>query len=120
MEMSDQGCSCEEHLANCGKVMANDVMVHLRKVQIMVEGQEETAIAAVWINDRINRCRFLPSHMVAHANCYDGAVAQVIRIFSGDQTLCNSTERRMFHKNRGCCLAAIIAWPSPRRDTASD
>jgi hypothetical protein len=31
-EMSDQGHSCEEHLANCGKVMANDVVVHLWKV----------------------------------------------------------------------------------------
>jgi hypothetical protein len=122
MEMSDQGCSCEEHLANCGKVMANDVVVRLRKVQIMVEGREEMAIAAVWINDGIDCCRigFLPRHMVAHAKRYDGAVAQVIRIFSGDPTFCDSMERRMFHKNRGCCLVAIIAWPSPRRDTASD
>jgi hypothetical protein len=31
-ERSDQGHSCEEHLANCGKVMANDVVVHLWKV----------------------------------------------------------------------------------------
>jgi hypothetical protein len=121
-EMSDQGHSCEEHPANCGKVMANNVVVHLRKVKIMVEGREETVIAAIWINDGIDRCRvgFLPRHMVAHANHYDGAVAQVIRIFSGDPTFCDSTERRMFHKNRACCLVAIIAWPSPRRDTTSD
>jgi hypothetical protein len=121
-EMSDQGRSCEEHLTNCGEVMANDVVVRLRKVQIMVEGREEMAITAIWINDGINRCRvgFLPCHMVAHANRYDGAVVQVIRIFSGDPTFCNSAERRMFHKNRGCCLAAIITRPSPRRDMASD
>ncbi len=121
-EMSDQGHSCEEHLKNCGKVMANDVVVRLRKVQIMVEGWEETAIATVWINDGIDCCRIgsLPHHMVAHANRYDGAVAQVIRIFSGDPTFCNSAECRIVHKNRGCCLTAIIAWPSPRRDTASD
>jgi hypothetical protein len=121
-EMSDQGHSCEEHLANCGEVMANNVMVHLRKVQIMVEGQEEMVIAAMWINDGIDRCcvGFLPCHMVAPANRYDGAVAQVIRIFSGDPTFCDSMERRMFHKNKRCCIVAIIAWPSPRRDTASD
>jgi hypothetical protein len=122
MEMSDQGRSCEEHLANCSKVMVNNVVVRLRKVQIMVEGREEMAIATVWINDGINRCHvgFLPRHMVAHANRYEGAVAQVIHIFSGDPTFCDSTERRMFHKIRGCCLAAIIVGPSPRHDTASD
>jgi hypothetical protein len=102
--------------------MVNDVVVHLQKVQIMVEGREETVITAVLINDRIDCCRvrFLPCHMVAHAARYDGAVAQVICIFSVDPTFCNSAECRMFHKNRGCCLAAIIAWPSPPCDTASD
>jgi hypothetical protein len=114
-ERSDQGCSCEEHLANCSKVMANDVVVCLWKVQIMVEGQEEMAIAAIWINDRIDRCRigFLPCCMVVHAARYDGAVAQVTCVFSNDAKFCNPAERRMFHKNSGCCLAAIIAWPSP-------
>jgi hypothetical protein len=56
-EMSDQGRSCEEHLANCGEVMANNVVVHLRKVQIMVEGREEMMVAALWINDGIDCCR---------------------------------------------------------------
>jgi len=37
--------SCEEH-SKCSEVMAEDVVVHLRKVQIQVEGREETAIAA--------------------------------------------------------------------------
>jgi hypothetical protein len=46
-ERSDQSRSCEEHIANCGKVMAKDVVVRLQKVQIMVEGREDTAIAAV-------------------------------------------------------------------------
>jgi hypothetical protein len=77
-EMSDQGCSWGEHLVNCSEVMPNDVGVRLCKVQIMLEGQEETAIAAIWINDGIDRCRvgFLPCHMVAHANHYDGAVGR--------------------------------------------
>jgi hypothetical protein len=45
-ERGDRGCSCEEHTNNCGKVMAKDVVVCLCKVQIMVEGREETAVAA--------------------------------------------------------------------------
>ncbi len=46
-ERGDQGRSCEEHDVNCGEVLAEDVVVRLRKVQILVEGKEETAIAAV-------------------------------------------------------------------------
>ena len=82
MEMVCQGCSCNEHCNNCGKVMAEDIVVHLRKVQILVERQEETVIAAVWINNGINRCRigFLPHHMVKHAVGHDGAVAQVTHV----------------------------------------
>ena len=117
-ERGDQGRSCEEHEVNCGEVLAEDVVVRLRRVQILVEGKEETAIAAVWINDGIDRCRvgFLPRHMVRHAAQYDGAVVQVTRVFSGDAEVCDTAERRQFHKNHGCCLAAIIAWPSHYRD----
>ena len=74
-EHSDQGHSCEEH-PNCGEVMVEDVIVRLQKVQILVEGKEEMAIAAVWINDGIDCCRigFLPRHFVKHAARYNGAV----------------------------------------------
>ena len=117
MEQGDWGCTCKEHLCNCGEVLAEDVVVRLRRVQVLVEGKEETAIAAVWINDGIDRCRigFLPLHMVKHAARYDGAVAQVTRVFCGDVDACDTAERRAFHKNHGCCLAAIIAWPSHDR-----
>ncbi len=40
-----------EHPKNCGEVLAEDVMVRLWKVQIQVEGWEETAIAAYWVTD---------------------------------------------------------------------
>jgi hypothetical protein len=45
MEIDDRGHCCEEH-RNCSEVMAEDVVVSLRKVQIQVEGREEMAIAA--------------------------------------------------------------------------
>jgi hypothetical protein len=50
MEMGDRGCSCEEHLNNCGEVLAGNVVVRLRKVQIEVDGRKEMAIAAYWVN----------------------------------------------------------------------
>ena len=117
-ERGDRGRSCEEHEVHCGEVLAEDVVVCLRKIQILVEGREETAIAAMWINDGVDRCcvGFLPRHMLAHAARYDGAVAQITRVFSGDPVLSDTAERRAFHKNHGCCLAAIIAWPSHHRD----
>ena len=40
-EMSCQGRSCEEH-NNCGEVLKEDIVVRLRKIQLMVEGKEET------------------------------------------------------------------------------
>jgi hypothetical protein len=113
-ERGDQGRSCEEHPLNCGVVMEDDVVVRLRKVQVLVEGREETAIAAVWVNDGVDRCRvgFLPRHMVKHAARYDGALAQCVRVFSADANVSDTAERRAFHRNHGCCLAAIISWPS--------
>jgi hypothetical protein len=109
-EMSCQGRSCEEHEI-CGEVLKEDVVVRLRKIQLVVEGKEETAIAAIWVTDGINRCRvgFVPRHMVRHAAQYDGALAQVTRVFGSDPETCDSTERRLFFKNKGYCLAAIIS-----------
>ena len=109
-EMSCQGRSCEEHEI-CGEVLKEDVVVRLRKIQLMVEGKEETAIVAIWVTDGIDRCRvgFLPRHMVRHAARYDGALAQVTRVFSSDPETCDTTERRLFFKNKGYCRATIIS-----------
>jgi hypothetical protein len=106
MEVGDQGSSCEEHPNNCGKVLAEDVVVHLRKVQIQVEGREETAIAAYWVTDSVDRCHvgFLPRHMVKQAGRYDGALAQVTRVFNADPTCCNTAECRAFLKIEGVAM----------------
>jgi hypothetical protein len=114
MEMGDQGHSCEEHPNNCGEMLADNVVVRLRKVQIVVDGCKETAIAAYWVSDSIDRCHvgFLLCNMVKHAVRYDRALAQVTRVFSNDLMCSDTAERQMFHKNKGCYLAAIIAWRS--------
>ena len=87
------------------------MVARLLKVQLMVEGMEETAIAAVWVTDGIDCCRvdFLKHHMVKHADHYDGSLAQVTCVFSADPTCCDSAERPMHHHNKGCCLATIIS-----------
>jgi hypothetical protein len=76
----------------------------------VVDGKEETAIAAVWVTDGIDCCRvgFLKHHMVRHAARFNGALAQVTRVFSSDPGSCDSVEQRMYHHNWGCCLATTI------------
>ncbi len=60
-EMGCQGRLCEEHDICC-EVLKEDIVVRLRKIQLMVEGKEDTAIAAIWVTDGIDRCRvgFVP------------------------------------------------------------
>ena len=101
-EADDRSWLCEEHHC-CGEVLQEDVVVRLRKVQIEAGGGEETAIAVVWVTDGMNRCRegFLQCHMVAHAAHFDGVLAQITRVLSADDR--DTAERRLFHKNRGCC-----------------
>jgi hypothetical protein len=111
MEINDRGHSCKEH-NNCGEVMGKDVVVRLWKVQIQVEGREETAITAYWVTDGVDLCcvSFLQRHMVKQAAHFDRALGQVTCVFNTDLTCCNTAECHRFHKNKGCCRAAIIAW----------
>ncbi len=108
--MGNRGCSCEEH-AVCGSVLEEDMVVRLRKVQVLVDGCEETAIACIWVTDGADRCRVgcLMRHMVKHAVRYDRALVQVTRVFSDDEKECSREERRMYHAKRGFCYATIIS-----------
>ena len=99
-DAGNRGRTCEAHPVNCGIMLEEDVVVRLQKVQVVIDWREETAIAAVWVTDGIDRCRvgFLKCHMVRHAVRYNGALAQVTRVLSGS---CDSAERCMDHHNRG-------------------
>ena len=113
-EEASNGRSCEEHEV-CGQQLDLDCVVRLRRVQIVDEDDEveESAIAACWVTDGIDRCRvgFLSRHTVPHWKQCDGKLVQAIDIHSkGDES---PTKRRKFHRNRGCCKAVII-------DTARD
>ena len=109
-EMSCQGCSCKEHKMY-GKVLKEDVVLRLRKMQLMVEWKEETAIAVIWVIDGIHCCRvgFVPCHMVRHAAQYNGALTQITHVFSGDPETCNLAERCLFFFNKVFCITSIIS-----------
>ncbi len=66
-QVGSQGRSCDEHDI-CGSLMAENVVVRFRKVQIIVDGVEESAIAAYHVSDGIDRCRvgFLQRRLLKH------------------------------------------------------
>jgi hypothetical protein len=109
IDRGDRGRSCEEHNV-CGTVVEEDTLLHLRKEQILVDGQEETAISCYWVTDGIDRCciGFLKCHMVKHAGHFDGALVQVMKIFSADPHVSDTAERKMHHQNHGCTLGTIV------------
>jgi hypothetical protein len=86
-------------------VVEEDTLLRLRRVQIEVDGHEETAIACIWVTDGIDSCRvgFLKRHMLKHAWRFDGAV------FSADPLHCNLAEQRMHYHSHGCALATIVS-----------
>ena len=65
IESSSQGRSCESH-ATCGCLVKDDVLLRLRKVQVLIEGKEEPAIAAYHVMDGVDTCRvgFLKRHLI--------------------------------------------------------
>jgi hypothetical protein len=107
IERGERGRSCEEH-AICGSVLQEDTVVRIRHCQIVLDdGKEESALAAYWVGDGIDRCLvgFLPRHLLKHANDYDGRLAQVIDMYAGSDS---PSKRRKNARNYGCCLAVLI------------
>ena len=119
----DRGRSCEEHPDGCGAaVLADDVVVRIRKEQILIEDyllgkgrmqeegrgrmKEETALTVNLVSDGIDRCRvgFLRKAYVPHAKLWDGALCQVVFVGAADDP--SKTVRSKVHH---CCGYARIA-----------
>ena len=108
IESDTQGRKCHEHDI-CGSVMAEDVVVRFRKVQVIVDRKEQSAIAVYRVSDGIDSYRvgFLQRHLVKHWKQYDGVLVQVIEVYSKESD--SPTSRRKYHRNKGCCVAVIIS-----------
>ena len=104
------GRSCEEHRI-CGHVLQEDVIVRFRKVQVLIKEKEESAIAAFWVSDGIDRCRvgYLPRHHVKHWKRLEGCLAQIIEVYGEDTD--SPTKRQKHHHNSGVAVAALISGP---------
>ena len=79
------GRSCEEHRI-CSEVVIEYVVLGHRKVQIQINQQEQSAIAAFWVSDGIDCCHvgYLPKAYVKNWKQYDGALVQVIEVYSAE------------------------------------
>ncbi len=96
-------------MAYCGVVLAPDVLVHLVKKEIMVEGRIETVVLAYWVTDSVEHCRvgFLPCFMVAkHADGVNRLLAQVTEVFDGHNE--SAAIREKVYRNFGFCNATIL------------
>ena len=93
--------------------MIEDVVLHLRKVQIWINQQEQSAIAAFWVSDGIDRCRvgYLPKAYVKNWKQYDGALVQVIEVYSAESD--SPTKHQKFHRNHGLAVAVVISSAEP-------
>jgi hypothetical protein len=121
IEANSNGRSCYQHDV-CGTLVEEDVVLRLRKVQILNSlGREEPAIAAYHVSDGIDQCRvgFLQRHFVAHARkTFDGVLAQVTEVYSVGSD--SPIKRKKWRHNMGCCLAALISdFPSAAKHIPS-
>lgn len=106
IEEASRGRSCEWHEV-CGSILEEDTIVKLRKVQIAINGKEDTAVAAYWITDGVERCRvgFLSRAHAKKAESFHGKLAQVMSFLKESS---NSHERKRAHQCKGIARAMMI------------
>ena len=106
LKEGSRGRSCECHDV-CGSVVEIDTCLRFLAVQIMANNKEETAIAAYWVTDGVDRCRvgFLPRYCVKHKADFDGKLAQVTKLLWNSS---NKETKSKSHRNCGVITTALI------------
>jgi hypothetical protein len=113
----DRGRRCEEHDV-CGlAVLAEDVLVRVRKEQILVPDniagkgkmKEQTALTVNWVSDGIDRCRvnFLPQAYNAQGRLWNGVLCQVVSVGSPKDPC--AYVRRKCHHYCGYARVAVVS-----------
>jgi len=107
--IGDRGRSCDEHNPfPCGSSLRVNDWVTFRLVQLNDEGLNEDAIEVRRIIQGQETCRvgFLQRTYIPHFQAYHGKVAQIREIWTANDD--SATQRSMFHRNHGCCVAGIM------------
>ena len=109
-KLPTNGCCCEEHTI-CGTVLTDDCVVRFRKVQVIVNEKEESAIAVLWVSDGVDWCHisFIPWHHVKHWKKLKGVLAQIAEVYTGDSD--SPTKHQKHYRSSGVAIGAIISGP---------
>lgn len=107
LHASNNGRSCESHACCGAEAVDLDAVVRFRSVQVWRQGREETAVAAYWVTDGIDRCRigFLKRELVKDAHMFEGRIAQVVEFLTDSD---DPEERAYSEQNAGACRAVFI------------
>jgi hypothetical protein len=125
---SSSGRSYEEHKC-CGKcVIALDVVLRLRSVQVNIDGVERPAVAAYWVTDGIDRCRvgFNKAELTETRSSreeYDGRLVKVVAICgknSESSEDCAAARRCLVVVEQHSLKQEKKIRRSPRRTTAEE
>ena len=91
--------------------MTEDCVVRFRKVQVIVNEKEESAIAVFWVSDRVDWCPigFLPQHHLKHWKKLKGVLAQIMEVYTGDSD--SPTKHQKHYRNSSVAIGAITSGP---------
>ena len=105
--------SCEEHPI-CGHVLQEDSVVRFRKVQVLIDGKEESAIAAFWVSDGAGRCRvgYLPNIMSNTGSLWkvllhrlQRSTLKTVRVPQNDRSITGIQVVQLEHSSLHLCLS---------------
>ena len=107
---SQRGRSCNKHHV-CGSQLCKGRYVCFRKTWFAWRGGDEEDVLEVFhLDSGIMGCKvgYLPKHLAARADRYDGLCARIVEIYSSDCTCCTSiAKHQKYHCGVGCCVATI-------------
>jgi hypothetical protein len=105
-----QGRLCDQHRV-CELQLRKGSYVCFRKTGFAWRGgAKEDVLGVFHLNSGIMGCKvgYLPKHLAACADHYNGLCARIVEIYSSDCTFCASVAKRMkYHRGVGCCVATI-------------
>jgi hypothetical protein len=105
-----RGLSCDQHRL-CGSQLCEGSYVCFCKTRFAWRGgAEEDVLEVFHLDSGIMGCKvgYLPKHLAAQADHYDGLCVRIAEIYSSDRTLCAGiAKRQKYHRGVGCCVATI-------------
>ena len=107
-EETSQGRTCDDGKMACGSLLVTDSLVQFHKVQVVIDGVEETALAVYLVSEGIDRCwvGFLRRFLVKHKKKYDGRLAQITDILGSESE--SLSDHHKYHRNKGYCHAVLL------------